>query len=172
MSRSPAPPSTESATDAAARILREGLDRARYKPDAWAAAMVAALELRAISYVHRWITGEQQVPLRAIVASAPTHPDLVAHVARELGALVGLDVRASEPGAPSRASLIDVVREALDVVRQASEGEADGSLSIDDCDRELRDWEDLDRVRAQRVAHLRATMTAIAAGPIPIRRGG
>lgn len=154
MTRSPA--HAESPQDVASRWVREGLDHARSKPDGWAVQMVASLGLKATSYVHRWLTGEQQIPLRAIIASAESHPALVEHIARELAALVGHEVRRLESiDAPPR-QLANVVREALDVVRQANEGEADGHLSPEDCARELIEWEELDRVRAARVAYLRA----------------
>lgn len=162
---SPAQP--ESAQDVAARWIREALDGARSKPDAWAVQMVAALGLRATSYVHRWLTGEQQVPLRAVIASAETHPEVVEHVARELAALVGMEVVAVDAGgAPS--DLASVVHECLDVVRQAADGERDGDLSTEDCDHELREWDELDRVRRARVAHLRARKRGLA--PTPLRR--
>lgn len=86
MTRSPA---RETPAEIAARIVREGLDHAESKPDGWAAAMLVALDLKAKSYAHRWLTGEQQIPLRAVVASAETHPEVVEHVARRLASLVG-----------------------------------------------------------------------------------
>ncbi len=56
-------------------------------------------------------------------------------------------------------ALHNVVLELTDVVRAASEAEADGHLSPDEIRRELAEWEDVDRVRAARVAMLRSLLT-------------
>lgn len=149
------PVSAESFRDMAARWIRQGLDDAKSKPDGWAESMLVALGLSAKSYCHRWLSAEQQVPLQAVIASAATHPEVTAHVASELAALVGMELRtvAHEDAHPR--SLADVIVELGDVSRAAAEGERDGVLSPDDIDRELAEWSDVERVMSSRVAFLR-----------------
>ncbi|AKF08862.1 hypothetical protein [Sandaracinus amylolyticus] len=87
----------------------------------------------------------------------------------ERAAAHGLELRpvADEDAHPR--SLHDVVVELGDVQRAASEGERDGHLSVDDIERELREWDDVERVRASRVAHLRRLL-AERGGAVGSRR--
>lgn len=106
------------------------------------------------SFAKRWLAGAQPLPVEALVRSASSFPEVTVAVVRELAALVGMELRVA-PTETCSADLATVIREALDVVRQASEGEADGFRSVEDCDRELREWEELDRVSDARKAQLR-----------------
>lgn len=166
--RSPAHPGApaESFRDMAARWVREGLDNAKSKPDGWAASMLVALDLSAKSYVHRWLIGEQQVPLQAIAASATSHPEVTEHVARELAALVGMELRRAEHEDAHPRSLADVIVELGDVSRAAAEAERDGARDTVDIDRELAEWDDVERVRSSRVAYLRRLKAECAGGAV------
>lgn len=106
------------------------------------------------SFAQRWLTGAQPLPVEALVRSVAEFPEVTIAVISQLAALVGMELRVT-PTETSSADLATVIREALDVVRQASEGEADGFRSVEDCDRELREWEELDRVSDARKAQLR-----------------
>lgn len=115
----------------------------------WAASVGASK-----SFAQRWLSGAQPLPVEALVRSAESFPEVTISVVRELAALVGMELRAV-PTAQPTVDLATVIREALDVVRQASEGEADGFRSVEDCDREIAEWEELDRVSDARKAQLR-----------------
>jgi hypothetical protein len=170
--RSPDHPTgtTEAPRDTAARWIREALDGARSKHDGWAVSMLAALGLSAKSYCHRWLCGEQQVPLAAVIASAPSHPEVVRHVARELALLVGMDVQSVADEHAHPRTLHDVIVELGDVQRAAADGERDGHLSVEDIDREMREWADVERVMQSRLAHLRRVRSE--RGGVVARIGG
>lgn len=53
-----------------------------------------------------------------------------------------------------RRQLADLVREAGDVLRVAAESQADGYLAVNECDEELREIQQLERVLAARKARL------------------
>lgn len=73
-----------------------------------------------------------------------------------------LDERAAHHGCELRPvgdasgarALVDVVREATDVMRASAEAEADGVHTADEIERELREIRELERVLADRRAHL------------------
>lgn len=98
MTRSPARRSASgrSPHEEVTAILNAAIDVADIKREAWVASMLVRLDLSARSYVSRWLSGEQQVPLAAICASVEEYPELVEHVARVLAGRVG-KVLADEP---------------------------------------------------------------------------
>lgn len=72
----------------------------------------------------------------------------------ERAAAHGLELRQAGDDAHPRA-LPDVVRELSEVMTTAAISEADGFLSVEEAERELREWADVDRVMVARTARLR-----------------
>jgi hypothetical protein len=150
VNRSPARPASphdlESPHDIAARWVREGLDEEpAIKPDAWKASALQRLGLRALSYAGRMLTGEQHMPLGAIIATTPDHPRVTEHVARKLAALVG-KVLADEP------RVTDVLN---DVAAFASLGASSGRV-LDVVGRAIEDGIITPEERADMIAALEA----------------
>lgn len=73
----------------------------------------------------------------------------------ERAAALGFELRPAGDADSHPRALHDVVRELTDVVRVVCDNEADGGLDAQEIERELREWEDVDRVRWARVAYLK-----------------
>ncbi len=86
----------------------------------------------------------------------------------ERAAAHGLELRQAGDDAHPRA-LPDVVRELSEVMTTAAISEADGHISVEEAERELREWADVDRVMVARTARLR---TAIAQRGLSVVAGG
>ncbi len=76
--------------------------------------------------------------------------DLAAPIGERLAPVAELDLEQHD----DRRQLAELIHEATDVIRVGSEGQADGHLSVEDCDRELAEIEQLERVLAERKARL------------------
>lgn len=86
----------------------------------------------------------------------------------ERAAAHGLELRQVADASHPRA-LPDVVRELSEVMTTAAVAEADGHISVEEAERELREWTDVDRVMGARVARLRQ---AIAQRGLAVVSGG